>query len=235
MKRFLDFFLSLMALLLCSPAMLLFMLLVWLQDFKNPFYVANRVGKNFTLFKMVKLRSMVVNADKTGIASTSKNDMRITNVGKLIRKFKLDEITQFWNVLRGDMSLVGPRPNVKSEVDLYTNAERGLLSVRPGITDFSSIVFSDEDDILSSSTDPDLDYNLLIRPWKSRLGLIYIDKRNLLLDIRLIFTTVIAIINKSLALKIIHTILSKYSGISEELIEVVKRDKPLVKSEPPTT
>ena len=126
---------------------------------------------------MVKIRSMIINADKTGVDSTSSDDMRITSVGKVIRKLKLDELSQLWNVLIGDMSLVGPRPNVKSETDLYTKIEKNLLNVKPGITDFSSIVFSDEGDILSGSDDPDLLYNQLIRPWKSRLSLFYIEKR----------------------------------------------------------
>ncbi|VVM17401.1 hypothetical protein BSPWISOXPB_2715 [uncultured Gammaproteobacteria bacterium] len=119
----------------------------WKQDKKSPFYMAPRVGRNNIIFKMVKLRSMVSNADSSGVDSTSANDSRITPIGHKIRKYKLDEITQLWNVLIGDMSLVGPRPNVKNETDLYTSVEEKLLLVKPGITDFSSIVFSDEGDI----------------------------------------------------------------------------------------
>ena len=102
-------------------------------------------------FRMVKLRSMVINADASGVNSTSNTDTRITAVGRFIRKFKLDELMQLWNVLIGDMSLVGPRPNVRSETDMYTPVERKLLTVRPGITDLASIVFSDEGEILSRS------------------------------------------------------------------------------------
>ena len=161
------------------PIMLPVIILVWLQDLKSPFYIADRVGKNRKIFKMVKLRSMVIGADKSGVDSTGANDSRITTIGKLIRKFKLDEISQLWNVLLGDMSLVGPRPNVKTETDMYTEEEGLLLSVKPGITDFSSIVFSDEGDILANKIDPDLSYNQLIRPWKSRLGIIYIKNQSL--------------------------------------------------------
>ncbi|MEO1944667.1 MAG: sugar transferase, partial [Candidatus Thioglobus sp.] len=182
-KRIFDILMSFFGLLVTSPILLLAMFLVWKEDKKPPFYIAPRSGRNDTIFKMVKLRSMVVDADKSGVDSTSGNDMRITPIGHKIRKYKLDELIQLWNVLIGDMSLVGPRPNVKTETNLYTDVERGLLSVRPGITDFSSIVFSDEGDILEGRDDPDLSYNQLIRPWKSRLGLIYIENQSIFLDI----------------------------------------------------
>ena len=177
-KRLVDILASFFGLLIASPILLLVMFLVWKEDRKSPFYIAPRSGRNGTTFKMVKLRSMVVNADKSGVDSTSGNDMRITPIGHKIRRYKLDELVQLWNVLIGDMSLVGPRPNVKNETDLYTIVERDLLLVRPGITDFSSIVFSDEGEILEGKDNPDLAYNQLIRPWKSRLGLVYI-KNNL--------------------------------------------------------
>jgi len=113
MKRFIDIFVSLAGILAAAPFLLLFMYLVYRQDKKSPFYIAPRIGKGGKLFKMIKLRSMSVNADKTGVDSTSVDDARITPVGKMIRKYKLDEFTQLFNVLIGDMSLVGPRPNVK--------------------------------------------------------------------------------------------------------------------------
>ena len=174
MKRFLDFIISCFGLLVATPVLVPVMFLVWVQDFKSPFYIAQRVGRDGKQFKMVKLRSMIINADSSGVDSTSSNDTRITPIGHIIRKFKLDELTQLWNVFKGDMSLVGPRPNVKAETELYTIDEKILLSVRPGITDLSSIIFSDEGDILENKENPDLAYNQLIRPWKSRLGLIYI-------------------------------------------------------------
>jgi len=232
MKRLFDIFSSFFGLLLVSPVLLPTMILVYLQDKHSPFYIANRVGENESLFRMVKLRSMVVNADKSGVSSTAADDRRITAVGRFVRRYKLDEITQLWNVLLGDMSMVGPRPNVKSETDMYTSEEKRLLSVRPGITDFSSIVFSDEGDILAGSKDPDLDYNRLIRPWKSRLGLFYIDNRSLFLDLKLVFVTVIAILDRQAALKKINGILIDLGGNSE-LIDVAKREKPLVPSPPP--
>ena len=181
---------------------------------------------------MVKLRSMVVNADKSGVDSTSSNDSRITVIGRIIRKFKLDEITQLWNVFRGDMSLVGPRPNVKRETDLYTNVEKGLLDVKPGITDFSSIVFSDENDILKDSTNPDLDYNQLIRPWKSRLGLLYISNQSVLIDIRLVYLTILAILSREKALKGVCKLLEQI-GVPKDVIKVAKRESVLVAFPPP--
>ena len=148
MKRLLDIIASFCGLVIFSPILIIFMFLVWKGDKKTPFYMAPRVGKDGTTFKMVKLRSMTVDADKSGVNSTGNNDMRITPIGHKIRSYKLDELTQLWNVLIGDMSLVGPRPNVISDTDLYTNIEKVLLVVRPGITDFASIVFSDEGEIL---------------------------------------------------------------------------------------
>jgi lipopolysaccharide/colanic/teichoic acid biosynthesis glycosyltransferase len=231
-KRIFDFLVSFIALIIFSPLLLTVIFLVWINDFSNPFYIAERVGKNESFFKMFKLRSMIVDADKSGVDSTSNNDMRITRIGKFIRKFKMDELSQLINVLIGDMSLVGPRPNVKRETDLYTKIEKKLLSVRPGITDISSIVFSDEGEILENSEDPDLDYNQLIRPGKGYLGLFYIEKRSFFLDIKLIFLTVLAIINKKLALIYISKLLKKHNA-SDFLINIVERKEKLVPSPPP--
>ena len=215
-----------------SPVLLVFMVLVWLQDYHSPFYIAPRVGRNGRLFNMVKLRSMVVGADKTGVDSTSADDRRITAVGRMIRKYKLDEFTQLWNVLRGDMSLVGPRPNVQADVALYTDKEKNLLTVRPGITDFSSIVFADEGDILAGAEDPDLRYNQLIRPWKSRFGLLYVKNKSLSLDIWLIVLTVIGILSRQRALDGVTNIL-KTLGAESQLIEVASRKIPLPPFPPP--
>jgi len=203
-----------------------------LQDFHSPFYIAPRVGKNSRIFRMVKFRSMIVNADKSGIDSTSANDSRITPIGNFVRKFKLDEFTQLWNVLKGDMSLVGPRPNVKRETDLYTKIEKGLLDIRPGITDFASIVFSDENEILQDSKDPDIDYNKLIRPWKSRLGLIYVKNCSFLIDISLIFLTVVAIFSRQLSLRGVRMLLYK-TDAPADVIRVSRREDILKPYPPP--
>ena len=232
MKRLFDFFVSLIGLLVLSPILILVMILIWVYDFHSPFYIAPRVGKNGRLFNMVKFRSMVINADKSGVDSTSSNDERITPIGHFVRKFKLDEFTQLWNVLTGSMSLVGPRPNVKRETDLYTKVEEKLLSVKPGITDLASIVFSDENDILKNHNDPDLGYNQLIRPWKSRLGIIYIEKRSMFMDLSLIYLTVIAIFSRETALSGIEKILKKINS-PEDVINVSRRVEDLVPFSPP--
>jgi lipopolysaccharide/colanic/teichoic acid biosynthesis glycosyltransferase len=232
MKRIFDFILALIGLIISSPILLPVIFLVWIQDWHSPFYIAPRVGKGEKPFKMLKLRSMIVNADKSGVDSTSSNDKRITGVGRFIRKYKLDELSQLWNVLIGDMSLVGPRPNVKRETDLYTIEEKKLLTVRPGITDFSSIVFSDEGDILKDQSDPDIAYNQLIRPGKSMLGIFYIEKRNFLIDIKLVYLTVIAIISKEKALKSLVTILKKLDA-TDLLINIASRKQNLYPMPPP--
>ena len=215
-----------------APVLLTVMFLVWRQDRCSPFYIAPRVGKNMRFFKMVKLRSMIANADASGVDSTSGDDARITPVGHFIRRYKLDELTQLWNVLKGDMSLVGPRPNVQRETELYTDEERRLLSVRPGITDFASIVFSDEGEILEGKEDPDLAYNQLIRPYKSRLGLFYIDQRSVFLDFSLCYLTVLAILSRRSALDKVSRIIEKRGGESE-LVHLAKRLSPLVAAPPP--
>jgi lipopolysaccharide/colanic/teichoic acid biosynthesis glycosyltransferase len=232
MKRLIDILLSATGLLLASPVLLPVMFLVWWQDKHSPFYVAPRTGLNDRPFRMVKLRSMVINADKSGVDSTGSNDRRITRVGHFIRRYKLDELTQLWNVLKGDMSLVGPRPNVKRETDLYTPLERRLLETRPGITDFSSIVFSDEGDILKDQPDPDIAYNQLIRPGKSLLGLFYIDHRGLLVDLKLIVLTAVAIGSRRRALSGVQSMLRNL-GASPELLEIAAREKPLKAMPPP--
>ena len=232
-KRIFDITFSLCGLCIFSPIFLLTLILVWIYDFQNPFYMPLRMGKGMVPFKMYKFRSMVVNADKNGVSSTSGNDKRITPIGRLIRKYKLDEISQFLNVLKGDMSFVGPRPQVVEHViNEYTDLEKTLLNLKPGITDISSIVFSDEGEILKDSLDPDSDYNALIRPWKSRLGIIYVNNHNFILDIKLIFTTIIAIFDKSKALSFVNKILVELD-VPTEVIEVSRRKKHLVPSDLP--
>jgi lipopolysaccharide/colanic/teichoic acid biosynthesis glycosyltransferase len=232
MKRLFDILVSGFGLLFASPVLLTFMLLIWLQDRHSPFYVASRMGKGMKPFRMVKLRSMVVNADSSGVDSTSAEDKRITWVGALIRGYKLDELSQLWNVFTGDMSMVGPRPNVERETCLYTDEERHLLDVRPGITDFASIVFSDEGDILAGSDDPDLKYNQVIRPWKSRLGLLYVRNRTLWIDLRIILLTALAIVRKLTAVRGVYSIVSRLTD-DGLLLSMIKREVPLQAYPPP--
>jgi lipopolysaccharide/colanic/teichoic acid biosynthesis glycosyltransferase len=232
MKRLLDLAAALAGLVVLSPFFAVTLVLIWLQDRKNPLYTPERVGKDGRIFRMVKLRTMVAGADKTGVSSTSADDMRITRVGHFIRRYKLDELAQLWNVFVGEMSLVGPRPNLKRETDSYSPEERKLLTVRPGVTDFSSIVFSDEGDILKGAGDPDLAYDQLIRPWKSRLGIFYVERRSLLVDIRLILLTLLAILNRRAALDRVQTLL-QMMGAPESLVRVAGRHDDLIPHAPP--
>ena len=231
LKRLFDLLFSVTAIALLSPIIIVFTFFVWIYDFCNPFYVAPRVGLRGKSFSMIKIRSMVVNADKSGVDSTSASDPRITPVGIYIRKFKLDELTQLFNVIKGDMSLVGPRPNVKREVLLYTDLELSLLDVKPGITDIASIVFSDESDILASSGDPDIDYNQLIRPGKGLLGVYYVRNRSLLLDFSLIILTIISIFSRRKSLSLLSLLL-KFMNAPPDVISTASRRNPLVPAPP---
>lgn len=226
MKRLFDVTVAAVSLLLLSPLLAVILFLVWRQDHKNPIYLGERVGRGGRPFRMAKIRSMVSGADKSGIESTSATDARITPIGHFVRKWKLDELTQLWNVLRGEMSIVGPRPNTLRGTQDYTPAERALLTIRPGITDFSSIVFSDEGAILAGSSDPDKDYDRLIRPWKSRLGLLYVENSSLWLDLNLIWLTALATLDKPRALAGVGRLLAPLCNDAELRI-VAQRRTPL--------
>lgn len=232
MKRLIDIILSFTALILTSPILLLSVIIIYLDDFQSPFYIAKRVGKDNVIFNMIKLRSMRINADKTGVDSTGSNDKRITKIGKYIRKYKTDELPQLWNILIGEMSLVGPRPNVPRETYLYTNLEKSLLTIKPGLTDFASIVFSDEGEILKYESDPDIAYHQLIRPGKNKLSIYYVNNNSILVDICLIFLTILAIINKKKALLFI-TLLLKLMRAPNELVQIASRNQELVPTPPP--
>lgn len=190
MKRLFDASISFIALILLTPVMLVVSLLIKIDSDGPVFYRGIRGGKEGKPFKMLKFRTMVVNADKIGGPSTSEDDTRITKIGRLLRKYKLDEIPQLFNVLRGEMSFVGPRPEVLSEVKKYTAEERELLSVRPGITDWASMKFNDEGEILKAAVNPHQAYLEKIRPEKVRLGLEYVRKRSLRVDLQILMQTV---------------------------------------------
>lgn len=228
MKRVFDIFASALGIIMLSPVFLAVLFLVWNQDYHSPFYRGTRVGKNRKLFQMAKIRSMIIGADKTGVESTGAHDSRITAVGHFVRKWKIDELTQLWNVLKGDMSLVGPRPNTLNGISTYSDVEQKLLTIKPGITDFSSIIFSDEGEILKNAADPDSEYDRLIRPWKSQLGLIYVENQTVLLDVRLIILTISSIFDRSKALHKISDMLEKLDA-PPLLLEVAKRNQSLEK------
>jgi lipopolysaccharide/colanic/teichoic acid biosynthesis glycosyltransferase len=233
MKRLLDITAAAIGLTLFSPLLLILSIAIWLQDYHSPFYIAPRTGRGEKPFRRIKFRSMVIRADKTGVDSTAGDDPRITSLGKFIRRFKLDEIPQLWNVLKGEMSLVGPRPNVERETVLYTADEKRLLSVRPGITDLASIVFADEGDILQGSADPDLRYNQVIRPWKSRLGLLYVDAPpSVARDLKVILLTIRGAMDRAAALDGVYRMAADL-GADPSLLEIVTRRSPLPIGAPP--
>tara|TARA_B100001029_G_C15034571_1_gene439261 strand:- start:898 stop:1629 length:732 start_codon:yes stop_codon:yes gene_type:complete len=232
MKRIFDIIFALVGLILTCPLQLFFLFLVWEKDKSNPFYIAKRVGINGNIFNMIKIRTMIVNADLSGVDSTSDNDPRITRIGSLIRRYKIDELPQLLNILIGDMSFVGPRPSVKRDTDLYTKLELKLLSIKPGLTDFASIVFSDESKILADSNDPDLSYHQLIRPDKSRLGLFYVENNNIFMDIQIILITIFSLISRRRSLRLSCLLLS-FFGASKNLVDIASRRYSLVPKSPP--
>ena len=190
MKRIFDIAFSFLGLLLLLPLLFLIAIMIKKEDYGPVFYRGERVGKNGMLFRIYKFRTMVVNAEKIGPSSTSDDDPRITKIGRFLRKYKLDELPQLINVLKGEMSFVGPRPEVKKFTDLYTEEEKAILSVRPGITDWASLWNSDEGSILAGVEDPDRVYMEKIRPEKIRLQLKYVRERSLWVDIKIIFKTI---------------------------------------------
>lgn len=234
LKSSFDFLLSLILSIILFPLVIIFSFLIWRDDHSSPFYVAPRVGKGGKIFKMIKFRSMMIEADKSGVDSTAINDPRITNIGHFIRKYKIDEIPNLYNIIMGQMSFVGPRPNVKKETDMYTIEEKNLLLLKPGITDLASIIFSDEGEILSESNNPDLDYNQLIRPWKSRLGLFYVENYSFVMDLKIMIITLISLFSKKGASKLVYQVVSKISG-DKNLLNIILRKNKLRPFPPPGT
>jgi lipopolysaccharide/colanic/teichoic acid biosynthesis glycosyltransferase len=231
-KRLTDIVLALCGLVVLALPLTLIALAVWLEDRASPFYGGVRAGLRGQPIRMLKFRTMVPDAWKNGVNSTASTDRRITRVGGWLRRFKLDELPQLWNVLMGSMSLVGPRPQVADDVALYTADERRLLEVRPGITDLASVVFADEGGILAGSADPDLLYNQVIRPWKSRLGLEYIEHAGLALDVRIVALTLLAAISRRRALDGVARLLSAWNA-DPRLCEAALRLAPLRPYPPP--
>jgi len=189
-KRIFDIILSGVALVALSPVILTIAIIIKATSSGPVFYRGERTGLHGKPFRIFKFRSMVVDAEKTGVSSTSQEDTRVTSIGRFVRKTKLDEIPQLINVFIGDMSLVGPRPEVKKFTDMYTEDEKVLLSIRPGITDYASIWNSDEATLLAGSADPDKDYLEKIRPEKIRLQLKYFKEQSLITDMKILFFTV---------------------------------------------
>ena len=193
-KRALDVVGAAVGLLLIGPVWVAAAALIKLHDGGPVLYAGRRVGRFGVPFSMLKFRTMVVDADRIGGPSTSLDDPRVTPLGRWLRRYKLDELPQLLNVLRGDMSLVGPRPEVQQYVDLYTKDERAILSVRPGITDWASLWNSDEGAWLAGSPDPERTYLEEIRPEKLRLQLAYVRQQSLVTDLEILVRTAAAMV-----------------------------------------
>ncbi len=192
-KRLLDLVGVALLLVLTTPLFAATALAIVLDSSGPIFYRGLRVGRHGRRFHMLKFRTMVADAEQRGGTSTADDDRRITRVGAVLRAYKLDELPQLINVLRGEMSLVGPRPQVEHDVAMYTEEERALLTVPPGVTDYASIQFRHEGEILRGHPDPDAAYVDLIRPEKIRLGLEYVRRRSLGVDVAILASTVLAL------------------------------------------
>lgn len=194
MIRFLDIFFSFIGIALLLPLLLLVALVIKLNSAGPIFYRQSRVGKNSVDFMLFKFRTMHVNADQLGLLTVGGRDARITSVGYFLRKYKIDELPQLWNVLLGDMSLVGPRPEVRKFVNYYTAEQQKVLTVRPGISDWASILYKNENEILETSLNPEQDYIYKIIPDKIRYNMIYIENNTVYEYFKIIFVTVYRII-----------------------------------------
>jgi len=194
LTRLFDIFFSVLGMIALSPVFFIIYVMIRIESKGGGFYCQERVGKDGAGFRLLKFRSMRIGADRQGLITIGGHDSRITRVGYFIRKYKIDELPQLFNVLKGDMSLVGPRPEVRKYTDMYTDEQRRVLSIRPGITDYASIKYADENVILGQADDPDKVYVEQIMPDKIRLNMRYIENHNLREYFKIIFLTIKKII-----------------------------------------
>ncbi len=189
LKRLFDILFSSLGLIVVFPFLISSAIAIKLNSKGPVFYRGKRIGRYGKPFRIYKFRTMVVNAEKLGGPSTADDDPRITKIGHLLRKLKLDELPQLINVIKGEMSFVGPRPEVQHYVDMFTEEEKAILNVRPGITDWASLWNPDEGAILKGSKDPEKAYMEKIRPKKLKLQLKYVRKRSFWIDLKIILLT----------------------------------------------
>jgi len=195
LKRTFDFISALIGLILVSSLLLIIAFLIKRSSEGPVFFRGVRVGKNGKEFRIFKFRTMVVNAEKLGGPSTAADDPRLTKIGKFLRRYNLDELPQLINILKGEMSIVGPRPEVPQEVATFDdNVRKVILSIRPGMTDLATLENIHEEEILKGSKDPHLTYQKLIKPKKLKLAMEYVEKRSFLLDLKIIFRTIMSAI-----------------------------------------
>ena len=194
LKRVFDIISSLMVLLIIFPLLILISILIKLDSKGQIFYYQKRIGLNGKEFNLYKFRTMKPGSDKKGLLTVG-NDSRITRVGSILRKLKLDEIPQLFNIITGDMSVVGPRPETPNYVELYNEEQRKVLNIKPGLTDYASLEFINENELLAKHDNPEKVYIETIMPQKLRLNLKYIQDQNFLLDLKIIFRTIFKILN----------------------------------------
>ncbi len=190
LKRLFDILFSFLSLIFLLPVFLIISILIILGSKGGVFFSQTRVGKNQKDFKLLKFRTMYTGSEKKGLLTVGESDNRITSTGKWLRKSKLDELPQLLNILKGEMSFVGPRPEVRKYVDLYDKEQRQVLLVRPGLTDYASIEYVNENEILAKYPDPEKAYTEIIMPAKLELNLKYIKEMGLLVDLKIIFRTI---------------------------------------------
>jgi lipopolysaccharide/colanic/teichoic acid biosynthesis glycosyltransferase len=193
MKRALDLIASTIGIAVLSPIFIFLFFIILILDGWPVFYLQERVGKHSNSFRLLKFRTMKPQSDKKGLLTVGSKDSRITSTGRILRKYKLDELPQLWNVFIGEMSLVGPRPEVKKYVELYNSDQKRVLSVKPGITDRASLLFFNENELLSKSTDPEKHYIEYIMPEKLRINLDYIESNSFIGDLKVIVDTILRI------------------------------------------
>lgn len=193
MKKIFDLITALLGFIILLPVFLIISIWIKLDSKGNVFYRQSRVGKNNSDFLLYKFRTMKTDSDKSGLLTVGEKDSRITGAGYFLRKFKLDELPQLINIIKGEMSFVGPRPEVRKYVDMYNEEQMKVLSVLPGITDVASIKYRNENDLLEKSADPESFYIEHIMPDKLKLNLDYIEERSFSNDIKVIFKTIRAV------------------------------------------
>lgn len=194
LKRLFDIIMAGIGILLLSPVLLLISILIFVSSKGGVLYFQSRIGKNRVPFNLIKFRTMHVNSDQAGLLTVGGRDPRITSIGFYLRKYKLDELPQLLNVFFGSMSLVGPRPEVKKYVDLYNDEQLKVLTVRPGITDYASLEYFSENDLLAKSSNPEQTYIEEVMPAKLKLNSKYIQEAGLLTDLKVILKTLLKII-----------------------------------------
>lgn len=195
MIRLFDILFSAIGLIILSPLFIILWLLIWMESKGPGLFVQERIGLNGKPFGLYKFRSMRTDSESESLITIGDNDHRITRIGHFIRKYKLDELPQLLNVLKGDMSLVGPRPEVRKYVELYTAEQRKVLNVKPGITDYASIEYVNENELLGNADDPDRVYVEQVMPKKLELNMRYIQDRSLCQYFKIIFLTIKSIVS----------------------------------------